>query len=173
MFDENTVANVKYYVYALIDPRDKEIFYVGKGVNNRVYDHLKCALGTDIRNNKYDRIRDIEKDNSVEHIILRHGLKEDEAYNIESTIIDLLEYINKGTDNACSGHHAFDRGIMTTDEVKRLYSAPPLNFMGDECMMININKTYKRGSGHDGIYNATKGFWVINKNKLDLIKYVL
>jgi hypothetical protein len=174
MFDEKTAANIKYYVYALIDPRDNEIFYVGKGTNNRVFDHLKCALEVDIHNNKYDRIRNIvESDNSVGHIIIRHDLKENEAYIVESTVIDLLGYINKDIKNEISGHHAFDRGIMTSDEVKRLYGASPLYSMGEECMMININKTYKRGSGHEGIYNATKGSWVINKNRTDSIKYVL
>jgi hypothetical protein len=30
-FDENTSQKLQYYVYALIDPRDKKPFYIGKG----------------------------------------------------------------------------------------------------------------------------------------------
>ena len=32
-----------YYVYALIDPRNNKIFYIGKGLNNRMYVHLQLA----------------------------------------------------------------------------------------------------------------------------------
>lgn len=35
------VANVlKSYVYVYIDPRDGEIFYIGKGKNERLFSHL-------------------------------------------------------------------------------------------------------------------------------------
>lgn len=30
-FKESVKEALKYYVYALVDPRDKRIFYVGKG----------------------------------------------------------------------------------------------------------------------------------------------
>lgn len=31
----------EFYVYALIDPKVDEIFYIGKGKNNRHLDHIK------------------------------------------------------------------------------------------------------------------------------------
>ena len=31
----------KYYVYYLIDPRDKKVFYIGKGTKQRMYQHEK------------------------------------------------------------------------------------------------------------------------------------
>ena len=36
--------NQEYYVYCLVDSRNKEVFYVGKGKNQRVFDHEKWAL---------------------------------------------------------------------------------------------------------------------------------
>ena len=33
----------KYYVYRLIDPRNLQTFYVGKGCGDRVYQHAKEA----------------------------------------------------------------------------------------------------------------------------------
>ena len=40
MFDEKTIAELKYYVYLLVNPITKSPFYVGKGEGNRVFDHL-------------------------------------------------------------------------------------------------------------------------------------
>jgi len=51
--------------------------------------------------------------------------------------------------------------------------------MGNDCILININKRYKRGSGANAIYDATKGIWaigkgnVVSKNGEILRKYVL
>ena len=34
---------IGYYVYVLVDPRTKQVFYVGKGKGNRVFDHEREA----------------------------------------------------------------------------------------------------------------------------------
>ncbi len=34
----------EYFVYALVDPRDGSIFYIGKGKNNRPRQHLVESL---------------------------------------------------------------------------------------------------------------------------------
>jgi hypothetical protein len=43
-FNKQITQALGYYVYALIDPFTKKIFYVGKGAgNNRAFDHLKAS----------------------------------------------------------------------------------------------------------------------------------
>lgn len=44
MFTQATIEKIKFYVYLLKDPRDKSIFYVGKGKGNRVFNHHEDAL---------------------------------------------------------------------------------------------------------------------------------
>lgn len=60
-FSPEVEAKLQYYVYALVDPRTDQIFYVGKGVGNRVFQHIaeaenKNACST---SEKLDQIRAI------------------------------------------------------------------------------------------------------------------
>ena len=43
-FSPEVCAELKYYVYRLVDPRNGQTSYVGKGKNNRVFAHAECAL---------------------------------------------------------------------------------------------------------------------------------
>ena len=79
MFSQSVIEKLGFYVYFLQDPRTEEIFYVGKGVENRVFDHLEGAIETDNETEKLDKIRAIvDSGNAVKHYIVRHGLPEDE-----------------------------------------------------------------------------------------------
>jgi hypothetical protein len=175
MFDEKSRQALRYYVYMLLDPIDNKPFYVGKGIDNRVFNHLACALtDNDTSNAKYDKIREIvQKGQSVKHVIVRHGLSESEAFQIEASLIDTLSYCGLLLSNVVGGHNSIDKGLMTSEEIIRLYNAQPLNKIGSDCVLININRTYKRGNGSDPIYQATKETWLISKHKLPQIKYVL
>ena len=42
-FDTLQIERLGKYIYALRDPRDKKIFYVGQGTGNRVFDHFNEA----------------------------------------------------------------------------------------------------------------------------------
>ncbi|QEY21607.1 hypothetical protein D0S48_13550 [Psychrobacillus sp. AK 1817] len=39
-FSKEVINKLKYYVYIYSDPETEEIFYVGKGIGNRVFSHL-------------------------------------------------------------------------------------------------------------------------------------
>lgn len=43
-FSKGVTDKLGYYVYRLIDPRNGQTFYVGKGKGNRVFDHVNDAL---------------------------------------------------------------------------------------------------------------------------------
>lgn len=175
MFDEKSLQELKYYVYMLVDPTENKPFYVGKGVENRVFNHLACALtDIDTSNAKYDKIREItQSGQNVKHIIIRHGLSESEAFQIEASLIDTLTYCGLLLSNKVVGHNSIEKGLMTSEEIIRLYNAQPLDKIGADCILININRKYERGKGGQSIYQATKETWTIKKSRLSQLKYVL
>lgn len=60
-FPKDVGAKLGTYVYRLIDPRNGETFYVGKGKGDRVFAHIRAEPGIegDELDNKLKRIRDI------------------------------------------------------------------------------------------------------------------
>lgn len=179
---------IRYYVYLLLDPRDNKIFYVGKGCGNRVFQHVANALETKLESDKLDKIRDINTAGKiVKYYIVRHDLDEDDAFTVESVLIDLLTYPEFSSiaamSNVVAGHHQFDKGIKTAEEIEILYNCPPLKEeeIKHNVLTININKTYKAqkdknnvlNAKHPSIYEATRKSWVLDMKKLNQIEYVL
>ena len=173
MFSQSVIEQMGYYVYFLRDPQNNEVFYVGKGNGNRVFEHVTCALTEPTESEKFDRIRAIEKSgNAVQHFILRHGLTEPVAFEIEAAVIDFVGITNLS--NLQGGHYSTDFGIKTSDEVIAMYSAP--SFETDEpVLLININKLFNREMTADEIYDATRKSWVVgnrrNKAKFAVATY--
>lgn len=44
-FPADVARELKTYVYRLIDPRNEETFYVGKGRGDRVFAHIRAVQG--------------------------------------------------------------------------------------------------------------------------------
>ena len=71
MFPQSVIEQLDHYVYFLRDPRSKEVFNVGKGNGNRIFEHVSCALTKSTESDKLDRIRAIKNSgNTVEHFVL-------------------------------------------------------------------------------------------------------
>jgi uncharacterized protein len=187
-FDALTCEKMSNYVYALVDPRyhladprggkvtieSRVPFYIGRGAGNRVFEHVACALKNPTKNDKYSTILAIQKSGkSVEHFILRHGLSPREAVEVEATIIDFARMVGLPVANVAGGYHSGNVGFMNTDEVIRIYNAPPLSELAEGHVIININKTYGKAPGQDAIYEATRASWIIAKWRIPSISHVL
>jgi hypothetical protein len=90
-FTEGVAVKLKTYVYRLIDPRNGETFYVGKGKGDRVFAHIRTELTLegDELDNKLKRIRDIRLAGfDVAHVIHRHGMDDKTAFEVEAALMD-------------------------------------------------------------------------------------
>ncbi len=169
-FSNAVCERIGFYVYILKDPRNDTIFYVGKGKGNRIFQHVLCALENETENDKYNLVREIlSSGNVVEHYILRHGLEEKLAFEIESTVIDLLGIEN--LTNSVKGHDTWERGLKTVDEVFQHYDAKAVTFE-EPCIIININRLYTRDISAQKLYDSTRASWIVGI-KRDRAKYAI
>lgn len=183
MFSQKAQEELRYYVYCLVDPRDKKIFYVGKGVGNRVFAHACDALeNEDVCTDKLDKIREIiNSGHKVKHYIIRHKLTEEDAFTVESVLIDFLTYREFNTEcqltNLVAGHHQWDEGIKTVEEIEVTYNCEKIvPNPNDRMLLVSLNKTFdlarKRKDDID-LYQITRQAWVVAKHKAEQVNYVL
>lgn len=125
-FSPEVIEQLGYYVYRLIDPRNGQTFYVGKGKGNRVFQHVKCAIDyydgvdetSDNDPNKLRIIKEIVDEGlDVIHVIQRWGLTERESLVVESALIDVYQ----GLSNIQRGHDA-DHGVTNAESLEKRLS---------------------------------------------------
>jgi len=158
-FPLSVIEKLGYYVYLLIDPENDQVFYIGKGVGNRIFAHISAAIANETPSDKLAKIRNIlSKELEVTHIVHRHGLTEKEAFEVEAALIDFIGL--SGLTNEISGCDSDDRGQMRVSEVIAKYQAPVAEII-EPVILITVNRWYRRGISPERLYEITRGKWVI------------
>lgn len=168
MFSKQVSDQIKYYVYRLIDPRNGETFYVGKGRDNRVFAHVKGELDSeaDTLTDKLQRIRDIRLDGfEVAHLIHRHGMDEQTAFEVESALIDAYPEAT----NAVGGRASDERGLMHANQIIERYEAKEAVFE-HKAIVINVNRS---AAERESIYEAVRYAWKLDPKKAAKAEVVL
>lgn len=165
-FPSEVSQQLAFYVYRLIDPRDGETFYVGKGRGDRVFAHVhdELAQDGDDLSDKLQRIREIRRAGfEVAHVIHRHGLDERTAYEVEAALIDAYP----GDTGEVDGHGS-ERGVMHVREIMARYAAEPAVF-GHRALLISVNRSTLRRS----LYEATRYAWKVDVRKARQAEVIL
>lgn len=164
-FPPEVSARLRTYVYRLIDPRNGETFYIGKGQGDRVFSHVRAQVEGDELDNKIKRIREIRVAGfDVAHVIHRHGLDEKTAFEVEAALIDAYP----GLTNIVGGAGSSDFGAMHAKEIVTRYCAEPAVFE-HKALLISVNRTATETS----LYEATRYAWKISKSKAEKAEVVL
>ena len=157
-FSKSTKEHLGFYVYGLVDPRDKQIFYVGKAsANDRAFSHLKVKSSESKKQKAIDEIRAAKLEPIVE--ILRYGLESEKvALEVEAAIIDAIGLEN--LTNAVRGH-GVERGRLFASEVERLHGSEPVHIgsITDPCMLFFIHNTYSPTLSEQELYDSVRQFW--------------
>jgi uncharacterized protein len=172
-FTETVAEELGNYVYRLVDPRNGETFYVGKGRGNRVFAHMSAALtleeDEDESSTKLSRIREIKRSGlDVLHVIHRHGIAKEAIFEVEAALIDAYP----GLENIAGGHGSGDRGPMHANQIIDKYDLPKLDSEPEhKLVLININRF--SGASPEEIYEQTRLAWRIDRSKASQADYVL
>jgi uncharacterized protein len=162
------------YVYLLRDPRNHQVFYVGKGQGNRVmaHDHEAGADPASERA-KLAKINEITATGAeVEHLFVRMQLATDEeAFTVEQSIIDAYKATGLPLTNLVGGHHSTTLGLASVQTVVAERSAKPAPGSAEPTVVFTINLAWRRDMNAEDIYQATHGHWVVSKHVRDKAKY--
>ena len=167
MFTPEIAERLEHYVYRLIDPRNGETFYVGKGVGNRVFQHAQgIADGDDeLASDKIARIRMIQLAGfEVAHVIHRHGMNSATAYQVEAALIQAYP----GLTNIAGGHYSDDFGVVHADELRRRYEAKIAEFHHDVALII-----VDRLAAEESLYDAVRFAWRVSVPRISTVAYIL
>ena len=90
------------------------------------------------------------------------------GFNIESVLTNIQ-----------AGHHQWDEGIKSVEEINAMYDCVPLERLGDDrLLLVNLNKSYS-GKAKERIYQREKDYertrkdWKVNIERAESVDYVL
>ena len=159
-FPPSIHQELKYYVYVYIDPRNDEIFYVGKGKGDRCFSHLS----EESEKSKVKRIKDIKSDGLEPKVeVVVHGIENDETVKrIEASIIDCF-----GIDNLTNiqrGYHSKEFGRMSVEQIVATYQAEPVSVQ-HPAIAFKLNATFRYGLDPIKLYDITRHSWKLGERK--------
>ena len=183
-FSKGTIDQLGYYVYRLIDPRNGQTFYVGKGKGNRVFQHVSGAIdyydGVDRSDHDYandpNKLRIIREiiDAGLEviHVIQRWHMTEDQAFEVEAALIDCFP----GLSNLQSGHGS-DYGVCNTVELEEklsapIYEEPDFGYIIIKVKDWRLEEMAVEYGADKARYEATRGCWHNRKPSIEKYPYI-
>ena len=178
-------VELKYYVYALADPRGEkeQVFYVGKGKGTRMYAHIMEAFSKEnLSNNdlseKVDIIQQIHKSgHKVEMYIVHFGLSEEAALLVESVMIDVFNNFKSIDTQSIRDLTTKQSGVDSrhgfcniTTLIRTLKATEPICVQGDEKVLVL--KIVEPLTEDNEIYERVRKYWRVNLERANKMTYV-
>jgi hypothetical protein len=150
---------LKYYVYALRDPRDGQVFYVGKGKGARINSHVVEA-GQDPTSEraKLRKIPDVETSGrEVELLFLRTELEEATALTVEQAVIDAFRADGHPLTNLVKGHDSGRLGLAELPAVVARYGAEACPAIEHLVIMVKMQRGWRADMNRGIAVGAQRG----------------
>lgn len=171
-----------YYVYALRDPRNHEVFYIGKGKDERILQHVaESGKNPKSEKAKLKRIQEIEaKGLSVEHLFLRTGMKsEAEAFAVEQAVIDAF-LANRATStgasaltNLVAGHEHSAVGLASLETVLARHGKARTPRIERPILVLKLNQKWQPDMNQEALLEVSRGVWGVSKEIRDKAEIAL
>lgn len=182
-FSKKACEQLKAYVYKLIDPRNGQVFYIGKGRNNRIFDHVNdtdkylkekqeeltkqesknSEIQIDEISEKINTIKEIKNEGlEVTYVIHRHGLTDEEAYLVEAALID----DTPGLTNIQIGH-GNGIGPKSIKQINDLYNLETIEKFDNEDKILLIKI---KPNNSESIKEQGRKWWILSQQRQKKIK---
>lgn len=154
-FPKEVFDFLKYYVYMLIDPFDLQVYYVGMGKGNRVFQSMKSQNQLKLRS-KHNWIK--EKGAQPKVLFSRIGMDEKSAKHVEEALIDFIGKHN--ISNSLKTRYSKDYGKMSPWKVISRYLAK-----NDEievpAILLKPNVEFIDNYDDNHLYELTRKNWIL------------
>jgi hypothetical protein len=169
-------AVLGYYVYALRDPRNGTVFYVGKGVGDRINAHAREAgENPESERAKLRTINEIEAaGRRLDLLFLRTGIHDEQtAFIVEQAVIDAFAADGHSLCNLVRGHHSGSDGLATLATMVARHRAEPCPPIPQPIIMVKIQNGWRADSNEQEIFNQTRGHWRVGPEVRGRAQYCL
>ena len=178
----------RFYVYCLTDLKKDKILYIGKGCDNRIFEHEQAARSQDGDLGDIDvpERKAISKCKKLGRYIISYHLTEIEALAAESALIHFVKSVlGKKLKNKIAGHGP---GGISVEELDRRFgfSSLPLDEINSNelILAIKIHNAFDLDTDEELDYrfdnqddanlkSRTLGNWVIGKDTASKVKYII
>ena len=178
----------RFYVYCLTDLKKDKILYIGKGCDNRIFEHEQAARSQDGDLGDIDvpERKTIAKCKKLGRHIISYHLTEAEAQAAETTLIHFVKsVVDKKFKNKSAGCGA--GGISAEELDSRFKFKPcPLDGLNPDGLILAVKiqdaldldtdeeLDYRFDNQDDAnLKSRTLGNWVIGKDAASKVKYVI
>jgi hypothetical protein len=165
-FPQTVAEKLGFYVYVYLDPSTNEIFYIGKGKDNRCFSHLN-DMNDNEKNQRIKKIRALGLEPKIE--VLAFGLDEGAALRVEAAAIDLVGI--KNLTNLQRGHNSDALGRKTLDDLIALFHAQSVKHFEENIVLIRVNQSYRSGMPPSELYEITRGIWKISDSRRNSLQF--
>lgn len=195
-FDKDAERELGVYVYALSDPRNGEVFYIGKGKADRWYQHVKAANDMNaleliksqglLMSPKIERIREIESTGQPVGVdFIRSGLPigdtgDKYAFEIEAALIDFVELVRTKAPsttgeltNLIAGQTRIGRARMSLSYAAKMYNAQPIDKIDEPVILLNLARTWNPEMSQEELWEYTRNAWKCSEPRRGKAQYAL
>ena len=175
----------RFYVYCLTDLKKDKILYIGKGCDNRIFEHEQAARSQDGDIDVPAR-KAIAKCKKLGRYIISYHLTEAEALAAESALIHFVKSVlGKKLKNKIAGHGP---GGISVEKLDRRFGFSPLPLdeinSNELILAIKIHNAFDLDTDEESDYcfdnqddanlkSRTLGNWVIGKDAASKVKYII
>ena len=178
----------RFYVYCLTDLKKDKILYIGKGCDNRIFEHEQAARSQDGDFGDIDvpERKAIAKCKKLGHHIISYHLTEAEAQAAETALIHFVKsVVGKKFKNQSAGCGAGGISAEALDD-RFKFTPCPLDDLNPDGLVLAVKiqdaldldtdeeADYRFDNQDDAnLKSRTLGNWVIGKDAASKVKYII